>query len=404
MELLKGAQSHIVVFVADNPMRKLTRRTFMAGISTVPLAARWSFAAGAESQLMFTGTNTDGGSNSKGIYAYRWDSVKGTLSSLGLAAETASPSFLTLSPNRRYLYAVNEINEYHGAATGSVSAFSIDAQSGKLTLKNVASSGGTGPCNITCDQTGRVVAVADYAGGCLTTLRVLPDGSLSEPAFNRHFTGHGANPQRQAAAHVHCVTVSPDNRYLLVNDLGLDRISVYRLDLESGLLTPNDPPFYEAIPGAGPRNFTFHPNHRWAYSLNEIVNSVDALEWDSSRGTLTRLQNISSLPAGFKGETTAAQVTSDSAGRFLYASNRGADTIAVFAIDQAKGTLTKTQDMSCGGKTPRHFALDPSNRWLLAENQDTGNIAIFARNSQTGHLTQTDKQYKIDSPVCAVFV
>ena len=384
-------------------MKKLNRRTFMAGIATVPLAARWSFAAGAGT-LMFTGTGTGGKSNSKGIYAYRLDSANGTLSSLGLAAETASPTFLALSPNRRYLYSVNELNEYHGAATGSVSAFAVDAQSGKLTLKNVVSSGGTGPCNIVCDQTGRVVAVADYAGGALTTFRVLPDGSLSEPVFNYHFTGHGPNPQRQDQSHVHCVTLSPDNRYLLVNDLGLDHISVYHINLETGMLTPNDPPYYEAIPGSGPRNFTFHPNRRWAYSLNEIASSVDALEWDGAKGTLTRVQNISSLPAGFTGPSTAANVRTDSSGKFLYASNRGSDTIAVFAIDQAKGTLTKIQDISCGGKTPRHFALDPSNRWLLAENQDTGNIAIFARNAQTGHLTHTDNQYMIDSPMCTVFV
>jgi 6-phosphogluconolactonase len=353
---------------------------------------------------MFAGTITNGRSTSKGIYAFRWDPEKGTLTALGLAAETDNPTFLTLSPNRRYLYSVNEINKYDGAATGSVSAFSVDAQSGKLTLKNVVSSGGAGPCNITCDQTGRVVAVADYAGGCLTTLRVLPDGGVSEPAFNRQFTGHGVNPKRQEAPHVHCVTVSPDNRYLLVNDLGLDRISVYRLDLDSGMLTPNDPPFYEAIPGTGPRNLTFHPNHRWAYSINELGNSIDVLDWNSALGTLKRVQNISSLSPGFTGQSAAAHVRSDATGKFLYASNRGADTISVFAIDPAKGTLTHIQEISCGGKIPRHFVLDPSNRWLLAENQMSGNIVIFARDSRTGHLTQTDKRYEVDSPLCAVFV
>jgi 6-phosphogluconolactonase len=384
-------------------MNQLTRRTFLAGIATVPLTARWSFARGTKSQLMFVGTFTNGRSTSKGIYAYRWDAEKGTLLALGLAAETASPTYLALSPNRRYLYSVNEINAYDGAATGSVSAFSVNAQSGELTLKNVVSSGGSGPCNVTCDHTGRVVAVADYAGGCLTTLQVLPDGGLGKQGFSQHFTGRGVNPKRQEASHVHCVTVSPDDRYLLVNDLGLDRISVYRLDLESGSLTPNDPPFYEAIPGTGPRNLTFHPNQRWAYSISELGNCIDVLDWDSARGTLTRVQNISSLSPGFTGQSGAAHVRTDLAGKFLYASNRGADTISVFAIDRAKGTLTLIQEISCGGKMPRHFALDPSNRWLLAENQTSGNIVIFARDARTGHLTQTDRQYKIDSPVCAVF-
>ncbi|HEV2272888.1 MAG TPA: lactonase family protein, partial [Acidobacteriaceae bacterium] len=259
----------------------MSRRLFLAGLSALPLAVRWSFASATKSNLMFAGTYTNKGS-SKGIYAYRWNPASGTLESLGLAAETSNPTFLAISPDQHHLYAVNEVGVYNGAKTGSVSAFSIDHASGKLTLKNVLPTDGGGPAHLAVDHTGKSVIVANYGGGSISSYAVQADGSLQGPVSHFQFSGHGPNPERQTTPHAHCATVSPDNRFVLVNDLGLDRVWVFRLDAAKGTLTANTPPFYESEPGAGPRHFAFHPNGKWAYSVNEMGSSVDALAWDRS--------------------------------------------------------------------------------------------------------------------------
>jgi 6-phosphogluconolactonase len=383
-------------------MNLSSRRSFLAQLSAVALAARTR--AWASQPTLFAGTYTnEKGSTSQGIYAFLWDADAGTLASLGLVAATINPSFLTLSPDRRHLYAVNEVDQYEGEKSGSVTAFSVKGHFGKLKRINTVSSGGGGPCKITVDHTGIAAFVANYDGGSAASFRVLHKGALSNAVSRFQYTGHGANPARQEAPHAHCTTVSPDNRYVLINDLGLDRISVYHLDAPTAQLTANDPPFYEALPGSGPRSFTFHSSGKWAYSLNEVANTVDALAWDLERGTLTRLQNISTLPEGFSGENTAAQVVVDAAGRFLYASNRGDDSVVVFSIDDQDGRLKTVQRVSCGGKTPRHFALDPGNQWLLVANQDSSNIVVFARNGRTGLLTPTGNSYPLSFPVCLVF-
>ena len=353
---------------------------------------------------MFAGTYTDKGSTSLGIYAFRWDADAGTLASMGLAAPTINPSFLALSPDRERLYAVNEVDQYKGHPSGSVSSFRIEGASGKLKHLNVVSSGGTGPCNIATDFTGKAVFVANYDSGSAASYQVVGKGGLSKPISQFQYSGHGADAQRQTGPHAHCTTVSLDNRWVLVNDLGLDRISVYHLDPVTALLTPNEPAFYEALPGSGPRSFTFHPSGQWAFSLNEIANTVDALAWDSQKGVLTRLQNISTLPDGFQGMNTGATVQVDAEGRFLYVSNRGDDSIAVFRIDSKQGTLTTVQHMDCGGKGPRHFALDPGNQWLLVANQQTSNIVVFARDGRSGLLQATGRQYPLSAPVCLAFV
>jgi 6-phosphogluconolactonase len=318
--------------------------------------------------------------------------------------KTASPTFLALSPDRKSLYAANEISDFGGVRDGSASAFSLDQLSGGLTLKNAVSSGGAGPCNIAIDHTGKVVFVADGAGGSLTSYRVLPDGTLSDPVSNFHFPGHSVNPVRQKAAYTHCATISPDNRYLLVNDLGLDRITTFQFDISTAIVTPIGSAFYQALPGSGPRSLTFHPNRRWAYSVNEILSTVDALAWDKQQGTLARLQNLSTAPPGFTGPNLPATARVDRSGRFLYISNRGANTIAVFAIDQTRGTLDEIQQLPCGGSTPRHFALDPSERWLLVANQASACITIFHRASRTGLLTPSSNRYELASPMFLIFV
>jgi 6-phosphogluconolactonase len=382
-------------------MENTSRRFFLAKISALAFSARVRGWAATPAGLIFAGTYTDKGSTSRGIYAFRWDADAGTMTPLGLAAATVNPSFLALSPDRRHLYAVNETDEFHGEKSGSVSSFAVAGD--KLRPINVVASTGGGPCNVAVDYTGKAVFVANYDGGSAASFRVLPGGGLSKAVSSFQYTGHGADPERQANPHTHCTTVSRDNRYVLVNDLGLDRVSVYHLDPRTAQLSANTPPWYEALPGSGPRSFTFHPSGRWAYSLNEIASTLDALAWDSERGTLTRIQNISTLAEGFKSSNTAATVAVDSAGRFVYASNRGDNSIAVFSIDDREGTLKAIQHVDCGGKTPRHFALDPGNQWLLVANQDSSNIVVFARNARSGLLTPTGNQYPLSSPVCLVF-
>jgi 6-phosphogluconolactonase len=383
-------------------MEHSSRRAFLAKLSALALAARTRSWASELDGLIFVGTYTnDKGSTSRGIYAFRWDADAGTLAPLGLAASTVNPSFLAVSPTHRHLYAVNEVDAYHGQKSGSVTSFAVKGST--LKAINTVSSGGGGPSKITVDFTGKAAFVANYDGGSATSYRVLPNGALSKAVSRFQYSGHGADPQRQAAPHTHCTTVSPDNRYVLVNDLGLDRISVYHLDPLTAALTPNDPPFYEALPGSGPRSFAFHPSGKWAYSLNEIANTVDALSWDAERGVLTRFQNISTLPEGFNGSNTTATVAVDAAGRFLYASNRGDNSIAVFSIGDRDGKLKPVQHVDCGGKTPRHFALDPGNQWLLVANEDSSNIVVFARNTRSGLLTATAGIYPVSHPVCIVF-
>lgn len=385
---------------STHPIKTFTRRTFVSGLAAATLTSRYLWSAGKQSKRVFVGTYTK--KTSKGIYAFRWMPESGELAEMELAVETLNPSFLALSPNRKNLYAVNELDSFMGAKSGAVSAFSIHASS-KLTLDNVVSSGGTGPCNAAVDHTGQVLFVANYDSGSVATFRISPDGTLSKAISNIYYSGHGTNPERQEAAHTHCTTVSPDNHYVLVNDLGLDRIMVYRFDPNTAKLTANDPPFYSALPGSGARNFTFHPNGRWAYSANEMGNSVDGLNWDSRTGTLTRFQNISTLPKSFKGENTAATVVIHPNGLWAYISNRGDNSIAVFSIDAANGKLRPIQFISCGGKMPRNFALDPSGQWLLVANQDSANIVVLKCSAKTGRLNETGRQYALDSPVCVVF-
>jgi 6-phosphogluconolactonase len=383
-------------------MDNTSRRSFLARLSASALAlsARHRGWAATSAGLVFAGTYTNKGS-SQGIYAFRWDADAGVLTPLGLAAATVNPSFLALSPDRRHLYAVNEVDAYHGEKSGSISSFAV--RGAKLQPINVVSSTGGGPCNIAVDFTGKAVFVANYDGGSAASFRVLPGGGLSNAVSSFQYTGHGADPERQANPHTHCTTVSRDNRYVLVNDLGLDRVSVYHLDPATAQLTANAPPAYQALPGSGPRSFTFHPSGRWAYSLNEIASTLDVLAWDGDRGTLTRIQNLSTLPQGFTGSNTAATVAVDSEGRFVYTSNRGDNSIAVFSIDDRQGTIKPVQHIDCGGKSPRHFALDPGNQWLLVANQDTSNIVVFARNPRSGLLTPSGNQYPLSLPVCLLF-
>ncbi|MGO8717730.1 MAG: lactonase family protein [Acidobacteriaceae bacterium] len=378
-------------------MKKITRRTCMVGLASLPIASQLSWSANRRVKRIFIGTYTK--KTSRGIYVYRWMPESGEMVEIGLAAETPNPSFLALSPNHNDLYSVNEQDR----APGTVSSFAIDQVSGKLLPKNVVPSGGTAPANLTTDHTGRALFVANYGTGSVSSYRILPGGSLSQPISNIYFKGHSVDPERQKSAHTHCTTVSPDNKYLLVNDLGLDRIMVFHFDPKTAQLTANDPPFYSAVPGSGPRNLAFHPNGKWAYSIAEMGSILECMDWNSAKGTLTRFQVISSLPKKHKSPTDAATVQVHPNGRFLYGSNRGDDSITAFSIDPANGHLTLIQRISCEGGSPRHFAVAPDGRWLVVGNQDTANIVILKCDPATGKLASTGRQYPLDEPVCVVF-
>jgi 6-phosphogluconolactonase len=355
------------------------------------------------SYLFYVGTYTQG-TKSKGIYAYRFDAATGDIKDLGLAVETANPSFVAADPTGKYLYAVNELQNYQGPNSGGVSAFSIDRTTSKLTFRNEVPSRGADPCYIIVDKEGKHVLVANYTGGSIAVFPILADGKLGEAtAFVQH-TGHGPNPKRQEAPHAHSIDLSPDERFAFVDDLGLDELLVYKYDAAKGTLTPNNPPFVKLDPGVGPRHFALSPSGKFAYVIAEIGSSVTAFSVDLKAGTLNRLQTISTLPNDFKGENDDAEIHILPNGKFLYASNRGHDSIAVFAVDPQKGTLTKVEVVRTQGKEPRSFEIDPTGKYLFAENQNSDSIVIFRIDENTGRLTATGKTIEVPSPVDVKFV
>lgn len=351
--------------------------------------------------FVYFGTYT--GEKSKGIYAYRFQPSSGKLTDLGLAGEIASPSFLAIHPNQRFLYAVSETASFDGKKTGAVSAFSIDAQTGKLTLLNTVSSEGEGPCHLMVDGSGKALMVANYGSGSVAVYPLSPDGRLGKAsAFIQH-TGSSADPQRQQGPHAHCVGFSRDNRFAFAADLGLDKLMIYRFDARKGTLTANEPAFEKSNAGAGPRHFAFEPGGRFAYVINEMQSSMTALAYDARKGSFKHLGTVSTLPKDFTGKNSGAEVEVDPAGRFVYGSNRGHDSIAVFAIDSGKGTLTAVDHTPTQGKVPRGFGIDPTGAYLFAGNQNSDTVVLFRRDAQTGKLTPAGPVLKIPSPVCVKF-
>jgi 6-phosphogluconolactonase len=374
----------------------MRRRTF---VGTVVAGVLWltpSAETAAKRYLIYVGTYT--GPQSKGIYAYRFDADTGKLEPVGLAGELTRPSFLAIHPNRKYLYAVSE------TGNSTVSAFAINPQNGSLTLLNTVPAKGSAACHLVVDQTGKSLVVANYGNGSVVAFRVGEDGRLSESTAQVQHSGSGPDPARQRGPHAHAVVLSPDNRFILVPDLGLDKIFVYRLDSDQATLTAHEPPFATAPPGSGPRHFAFHPNGKFAYSVNEMKSSVTAFAYDRAKGTLTSLQTISNLREDFSGTDNSAEIEVDAAGKFLYASNRGHDSITIYRIDSKNGTLTTVDRVLTQGKTPRNFKIDPTGRYLLAANQDSGSIVVFRRNGGNGRLTPTGQTVEVGSPVCIQFL
>jgi len=353
--------------------------------------------------LVYLGTYT--GEKSKGVYVSRLDLATGALSRPELAAETASPSFLAVHPSQNFLYAINEIGEFQGKASGSVSAFAIDRSTGRLTALNQQPSVGRGPAHLVVDKAGRNVLVANYGGGSVAAVPIGPDGTLKPPsAFIQH-SGSSVDPQRQQGPHAHSINLDPANRFAYAADLGLDKVLVYRFDADKGSLVANDPPFAAVAAGAGPRHFAIHPNG-FAYVINEMNMTVTAFRRDSERGSLTELQTISTLPPGqgVASGFSTADVQVHPSGRFLYGSNRGHDSIVVFAIDQNSGRLTYIENRPTQGSTPRGFGIDPSGSYLLAANQRSDSVVVFRIDKQTGRLTPTGHTIEVGAPVCVKFV
>jgi 6-phosphogluconolactonase len=391
-------------YISMNNLRHSSRAlTLLLVLFLVSLAAA-APAAKPGKYLFYVGTYTEEGSKSKGIYAYSYDSATSAITPLGLAAETTNPSFVALHPNGSFLYAVNEVGNYHGPNSGGVSAFSIDRATGKLTFLNEVASRGADPCYITVDKTGKYVLVANYTGGSVAVFPVLADGKLGESsAFVQH-TGKGTNPERQEGPHAHSIDLSLDNRFAMVDDLGLDELLVYKFDGSKGSLTPNDPPFTKLAAGSGPRHFALRPDGKFAYVISEIGHTVTVLSNDLDNGRLQVLQTVTTLPKDFTGRNDDAEIQIHPSGKFLYASNRGDDSIAIYAVDQSKGTLAQAAIVHTGGKEPRSFEIDPTGTLLFAENQKSDNIVVFKIDQKTGLLTPTGQVLNVGSPVCLKFV
>ena len=386
---------------------KIPRHSLRSFALLLPLIVSTLLAAAAEKPgkyLFYVGTYTEDGSKSKGIYAYRFDASTSEITPLGLAAETANPSFVAPHPNGRFLYAVNEVGNYKGPNSGGVSAFSIDHATGKLTFLNEVPSRGADPCYIIVDKTGQYVLVANYTGGSIAVFPVLADGKLGEAsAFVQH-SGHGTDPKRQEGPHAHSIDLSPDSHFAMVDDLGLDELLVYKFDSAKGSLAPNDPPFAKLDAGAGPRHFVLRPDGKFAYVLAEMGHTVTVFSNDAATGRLQSLQAFTTLPKDFKGRNDDAEIQVHPSGKFLYASNRGDDSIAIYAIDGSKGTLTQAGIVPTGGKEPRSFEIDPTGTLLFAENQKSDNIVVFRIDAKTGGLTPTGQVLDVASPVCVKFV
>ena len=350
--------------------------------------------------LVYIGTYTK--TEEQGIHWLKLDMGTGKLTAVGKLSGQKNPSFLAIHPNKKFLYAVNEIGYYKGEKAGGVSAYSIDQKTGALTFINQQSSKGGAPCHLVLDAMGRNVLVANYTGGSVVSLPVSRKGRLRQASSFIQHTGSSLLKPRQAAPHGHSINVSPGNKFAVAADLGLDKVLVYGFDPKGGKMTPAG--FAKVAPGSGPRHFAFHPNGMFAYVINEITLTVTAFSWDETKGKLEEIQTITTLPVERGKGMSTAEVQVHPSGKFLYGSNRGHNTIAVFSIDQKTGKLSAVQHQSTLGKTPRNFGIDPTGKFLIAANQSSGDIFTFLIDRDTGELKPTGHSIKVPMPVCVKFL
>jgi 6-phosphogluconolactonase len=363
----------------------------------------------SKQRLVFVGTYTEPirfgtgkilEGKGKGIYVYRLDISSGSMEQISLAEGVPNPSYLAFDPSHRFLYAVNELKEFEGATTGAISAFTAGSSSGKLRFLNRKPTHGTDPCHLTVDKTGRYVLVANFMSGSVCVLPIREDGSLGDATDVIQHQGSSIDPLRQSGPHAHAVTLDDTGRYAFVPDLGIDKLMVYRFDANRGKLELNEEPWVEVTAGAGPRQLVMHPLGGYAYLINELDSTMMAFRYDGDSGSLREIQTLSTLPEGFEGASTCAEVQISPSGKFLYGSNRGHDSVVIYAIDPMDGTLTCVGHKSTQGKTPRNFTVDPAGEFLLAANQDTDSIVSFRLDPASGELVATGHSVDVPTPVC----
>ena len=336
----------------------------------------------------------------EGIHIYKMYPATGSWRPFRTAKGIKNPSYLAFHPNRRFLYAVNELKSYEGEATGTLSSFAIDPQSGELHFINKVPTHGTDPCHVTVDQTGRHALVVNFANGSVSVLPIQEDGSLTDATDVIQHDGSSADPVRQSGPHAHSVTLDASNRFAYIPDLGLDKLMIYSFDSERGKLKPHDQPWFETKPGAGPRHFVFHPNKNFAYLINELDSTIVSLGYDRETGTVEKIQTVPALPESFGGQSTCADIHVDPSGRFLFGSNRGHDSIVIYTIDGRTGKLTYVGHESTRGRAPRNFVIDPTGKFLFAANQDTDSVVHFSIDQQSGRLTPSGQITSAPTPVC----
>lgn len=388
--------------MSDNgfAMTSSSRRQFVrsAAMFAALSASANTFAESTPSRpkptRVFVGSHGD-----NGILAYDWDPAAGSLTAAGIAAKIPLVAWLTFSHGHDFLYSASELDSFEGKPTGEVASFRVSENG--LEPLSARNSAGTGTCHVAPDHTGSMLLAADYTGASAASFRI-QDGKLSEPVWTHHYTAHGPNLDRQATAHAHFASFSPDNRFAYINDLGADCIHIYRPDPATAEMTPAGA--YHGAPGSGARTLRFHPNHRTAYCMNEIVSTVDVLDWHKEDGSLTLVDRIHLLPAGYQGPTRGCDTVITRDGCFVYFANRDDDFLYAFRADPRTGALTPMKRSNCGGKTPRNFTLDPTERWMLVANQDSNVISIFARDPSTGALEEQGRNVEADTPMRILFL
>ncbi|HZM86229.1 MAG TPA: lactonase family protein [Blastocatellia bacterium] len=383
-----------------------TRRQFLGrvGSGTLGLALSRTHPAWAhrsertQELLVYVGTYTTG--KSEGIYLFRLNLSSGELTHVNTTTGVVNPSYLTLDPQRRYLYVVNEVTDFRGETGGALSAFAINRKTHNLQLLNQQPSLGGAPCYVTVDAAGRFVLVANYLGGNVSVFPIQRDGRLGGAVDMDQHQGSSVNPNRQNGPHAHSIVLDPANRHAYSCNLGTDKIMIYRFDSKKGTLTANQQPWVGLKPGAGPRHFSFHPSGRFGYVINELDATITSFHCNPATGTLKETQTVRTLPEGFSGTNTTADIHVSPSGKFLYGSNRGHNSIVVFEIEDRTGKLKLIEHVETGGRTPRNFALDPTGTFLLVANQDSDTIVTFSINPSTGRLKPTGKVAQVPSPVC----
>lgn len=370
-----------------------------------PLVSSPSYAQPQESNadmLVYIGTYTRG--NSEGIYLLSLDTKTGAMKQVGVTKGVDNPSFLAFHPNKKYLYAVNEVTKYDGKPAGAITAFTIDAKTGSLKKLNQQSTGGGAPCHLVIDKAGKSVLIANYVGGNIAHLPIADDGKLKPIATLIQHKGSSVNPKRQKGPHAHSINLDAKNGYAVAADLGLDKLLIYKFDPKTSKLSETPAGTTSLAPGAGPRHFAFHPDGRHAYVINELDSTITALEYDAKNGRLTKLQTLPTLPKDFKEGNSTAEVQVHPSGKFVYGSNRGHNSIAIFRVDERTGKLTVVGHESTKGKTPRNFGIDPTGQYLLAANQQSNTIVAFRIDQKTGELKPTGHTLSIPTPVCVKFL